>query len=184
MVFIAFSCKGYFGLNIFSARLPLHGSLALGAQEGELDVDLRTSALLGTPSVQSVHDYYPFAMEDGGRLAPMAAELVDRLAILVAVRRFPGMGAADSRSLRSDSYVRMQHFVRRSTSLPFRRFLGDVRREFMQRLSAALHGTLGSYLRDAFQEGSAGAVACLPVPRAWVFFLLSSFLGGLHCFFL
>jgi hypothetical protein len=29
----------------------------------------------------------------------MAAKLVDRLAILVAVRRFPGMGAADSRSL-------------------------------------------------------------------------------------
>jgi hypothetical protein len=95
----------------------------------------------------------------------MAAELVDRLAILVDVRRFPSMGAADSRSLRYDSYVRMQHFVRRSTSVPFRSFLGDVRREFMQRLFAALHGTLGSYLRDAFQEGSAGAVACLPVPR-------------------
>jgi hypothetical protein len=89
-------------------------------------------------------------MEDGGRLAPMAVQSVDRLAILVAVRRFPGMGAADSRSLRSESYVRMLHFVRRSTSLPFRRFLGDVRREIMQRLSAALHGTLGSYLRDAF----------------------------------
>jgi hypothetical protein len=96
----------------------------------------------------------------------MAAELVDRLAILVAVRRFPCMGAADSRFLRSDSYVRMQHFGRRSTSVPFRRFLGDVRREFMQRLSAALHGTLGSYLRDTFQEGGAGAMACLPVPRA------------------
>jgi hypothetical protein len=54
------------------------------------------------------------------------------------------MGAADSRSLRSGNYFRMQHFVRRSTSLPFRRFLGDVRREFMQRLSTALHGTLGS----------------------------------------
>ena len=68
----------------------------------------------------------------------MAAELVDRLAILVAVRHFPGMGDGDSRSLRSDIYVRMQHFVRRSTSVPFRRFFGDVRREFMQRLSAAL----------------------------------------------
>jgi hypothetical protein len=45
-------------------------------------------------------------------------------------------------------------------------FWWDVRREFMQRLSTALHGTLGSYLRDALQEGSAGAVACLPVPRA------------------
>jgi NAD-specific glutamate dehydrogenase len=94
------------------------------------------------------------------------AELVDRLAILVAVRRFHGMGAADSRSLRFESYVRMQHFVRRSTYVPFRRFLGDVRREFMQRLSAAFHGTLGSYLRDAFQEGSADAVACVPGPRA------------------
>jgi hypothetical protein len=69
---------------------------------------------------------------------------------LVDVRRFPRMGAADSRSLRSDSYVRMQHFVRRSTYVPFRRFLGDVRREFMQHLSTSLHGTLGSYLRDAF----------------------------------
>jgi hypothetical protein len=69
----------------------------LGAQHGKLDADLRTSALLGTPSIQSVHDYYPFALEDGGRLAPMAAELADRLAILVAVRRFLGMGAMDSR---------------------------------------------------------------------------------------
>jgi hypothetical protein len=92
------------GLN----NTPISGSLALGAQHGKLDADLRTSALLGTPSVQSIHDYYSFAMEDGGRLAPMAAELVDRLAILVAV----------------------------------------IRR---------------------FQEGSADAVACLPVPRAWVF---------------
>jgi hypothetical protein len=102
-----------------------------------------------------------------GRLAPMAAELVDRLAILVAIRRFiRGMGAVGSRSLRSYIYVRMQHFVRRSTSVPFRRFWGDVRHEFMQRLSAPLHGTLGSYLRGAFQEASADAVACLPVPRA------------------
>jgi hypothetical protein len=54
---------------------------------------------------------YPFAMEDGGRLAPMAGELVDRLAILAAFCRFLGMGATDSPSLRSDNYVRMQHFV-------------------------------------------------------------------------
>jgi hypothetical protein len=94
------------------ARLPLHGNLALGAQHGKLDADLRTSALLGTPSVESIYDYYPFAMEDCGRLAPMAGELVDRLATLVVVHRFHGMGAADSRSVRSDSYVRIQHFVR------------------------------------------------------------------------
>jgi hypothetical protein len=45
-----------------SARLPLLGSLALGSQH----VNLRTSALFGTLSVQMIHDYYPFAMEDGG----------------------------------------------------------------------------------------------------------------------
>jgi hypothetical protein len=36
----------------------------------------------------------------------------------------------------------------------------------MQRLSVSLHGTLGSYLRDALHEGSADIVACLLVPRA------------------
>jgi hypothetical protein len=104
------------------ARLPLFGSLVLGAQHGKLDADLCTFALLGTPSRQSVNSYCPFAMEDGGRSAPMAAELVDRLAILVATRPFPSMGAADSRYLRFDSHVRMHHFVRRSTCVPFRRF--------------------------------------------------------------
>jgi hypothetical protein len=111
------------------ASLPLPDILALGAQHGKLDADLSTSALLGTTSVQSVHDYYPFTLEDGGRLAPMVAELVDRMAILVEVRRFLGMAASYSRSLRFDmcphatsglTHVRMQHFVRRSTSAAFR----------------------------------------------------------------
>jgi hypothetical protein len=151
------------------ARLPLPGSLALKAQHGKLDTDLRTHALLGTPSAHSVHGHYPFALEDRGRLAPIAAELVYCMAVLVAVRRVLGMGVVDSRSLRYDIYVRMHHFVRRTTSSPFRRFGGDLRREFKQRLSAALYGTLGSYHRGALQEGSADAVACLPVPRAMVF---------------
>jgi hypothetical protein len=43
--------------------------------------------------------HHSFAPEDGGRLAAMAVELVDRLAILVAVRHFLGMGETDSRSL-------------------------------------------------------------------------------------
>jgi hypothetical protein len=116
----------------------------------------RASALpffLGTPSVQSVLDNYPIALEDGGRLAPMAAELVDRLvAILVALGRFHGIGATDSRSLCYATYARMKHVVRRSTLIiPFRRFWGDVRREFMQRRFASLHGTSVSYLCDAFQ---------------------------------
>jgi hypothetical protein len=50
-------------------------------------------------------------------------ESVGRLATLVAFRLFPGMGAADSRSLRSYMSVRMQQFGRRST-VPFRRFWG------------------------------------------------------------
>jgi hypothetical protein len=41
-----------------------------------------------------------------------------------------------------------------------------------QRLSADVHGTLGSYLRDAVQEGRADAVARLPIPRAFSSFLL------------
>jgi hypothetical protein len=78
-----------------------------------------------------------------------------------------GMGVDDSRSLRSDNFVRMQHSIRRTTTyLPFQRFLGDVRREFMQRMYVTLHGSLGSYHRDALQEGSVDAVACLLVPRA------------------
>jgi hypothetical protein len=56
----------------------------------------------------------------------MAVELVYRLAILVVVRRFLGMGAANSRSLRCDSCVRVQHFVRRTIYIPFRRFWGGV----------------------------------------------------------
>jgi hypothetical protein len=89
-------------------------------------------------SLHSIYDYYPFALEDEGRLATMAAELVARLAISVAVRRLPSMGSVDSRSLRSivmlfaiDSFVRMRHFVCRTTFVPFRRFWRDVRREFM-----------------------------------------------------
>jgi hypothetical protein len=39
----------------------------------------------------------------------------------------------------------------------------------MQRLIGALHGTLGSYLRDALQEGNDDVImACLHVPRAEV----------------
>jgi hypothetical protein len=86
------------------ARLPppeFPGSLAFGAQQRKLDADLRTSTLLGTPSVQSVHDYYPFILEDEGRSASMEAELVTCLAILVAICCLHDMGVVASRSLRS-----------------------------------------------------------------------------------
>jgi hypothetical protein len=52
----------------------------------------RHLAHLLAQSIHGYHAYYPFALEVGGRSAPMAIELVDRfLAILVVVRRFPGM---------------------------------------------------------------------------------------------
>jgi hypothetical protein len=92
------------------ARLPRSDSLALRAQHGKFDAEFHTLALLGTPSDQSVHDCYSFALEDGGRLA---AVLFDRMAIIVALRRLPSMGVAYSRSLHFNTYyVRMQHFVR------------------------------------------------------------------------
>jgi hypothetical protein len=76
-------------------------------------------------------------MDYTGRLAPKATELVDHLAILLVVRHFLGMDVIDSRSLRYDSHVRMQHFVRQTIFfVPFRSFWGDVRRILMQRLSA------------------------------------------------
>jgi hypothetical protein len=68
--------------------------------------------------------------------------------------------------------------------IAFDRFGGnDVRREFMQRLSAALHGTLGSYLRDALFRR-----AVLTLWHAFMFLgvfpLFFFLLGGLYCFFL
>jgi hypothetical protein len=98
----------------------------------------------------------------------MADDIVDRLAMMVAFRRFTSIGAADSRSLRLENYPRME-FVRRYTYVdyvPFRQFLGDVSREFMRRLSVVLHGKLGFYLHDALQEVSVATVARLPAPRS------------------
>jgi hypothetical protein len=46
------------------------------------------------------------------------------MAILVAVRRFPRMGGGDSRSVCFNNYVSMQHFFRRTTFVPYRRFWG------------------------------------------------------------
>jgi hypothetical protein len=60
----------------------------------------------------------------------------------------------------------MKEFVRRSTDVPFRLYLGDVCREFMQRLSMFFHGTYGSYLRAAVDEGGASVVARLRAPQA------------------
>jgi hypothetical protein len=115
----------------------------------------------------------------------MAAELVDRLAILVAVRRFPGMGAADSRSLRSGIYVRMQHFVRRSILLfRFGVFWGicDVnsRNVFLLLFMALWVPISATLLRRAVLVLWHAFLFLGLMVFPLVFFLL----GGLHCFFL
>jgi hypothetical protein len=81
--------------------LPLYGSLALGVRQVKLDADIRTSSSLDALSIQIVHDYYPVALDDGARLAPMAAELIDCLGNLVVARRFLCLGSADFFFLRS-----------------------------------------------------------------------------------
>jgi hypothetical protein len=58
-----------------------------------------------------------------------------------------------------------------------------MRREVLQRFFVVLHGTLGSYLRDALHEGGATLVACLPAPSSYAFVhacFLSFFAGGFH----
>jgi hypothetical protein len=67
------SARTHTNVPRIGARLPLPCSLALGAQHGILDAGFRMSALLDTASVLSVNDCYSFALEDEGRLAPMAA---------------------------------------------------------------------------------------------------------------
>jgi hypothetical protein len=113
--------------------------------------------------------------------------LLRRLILFIAWSfwwQFPVSQAWVRRTL-AESYARIKEFVRRSTYIPFRRFIGYVRRESMQRLSMVLHGTLGSYLRDALHEGGAADVANLLAPRALVFVLVffSSLLVGSTTFF-
>jgi hypothetical protein len=70
----------------------------------------------------------------------MAVDFVDRLAIMVATRHLLSTGAVDSRALRSKIYARIKEYVQRSTSIPLRRFLGDVRRPRVH--AAPFYGSL------------------------------------------
>jgi hypothetical protein len=145
------------------ARLPLPGNLALGAHKGKLDADLRTSPFIYLPfnlSMYTIPSLWRMGIGAGWRLLRPSWSIAwpfwwPFVASVAWVRR--------TRSFRSDSYFRTQHFVRRTTVyVPFRRFLGDMRREFEQRLSTALHGTLGSYLRHTLKEGSAERCCGMP----------------------
>jgi hypothetical protein len=116
----------------------------------------------------------------------MAAELVYRVAILVAVRRFHGMSEADFRSLRSNGFDYMQYFVRRSNHyVPFRRFgwiCGDNSCNVIL-LLMVLWVLIRAMLCKRAVLGRWHACMLLG-PRHVGFFPLSSFLlGGLHFFF-
>jgi hypothetical protein len=60
----------------------------------------------------------------------MAVELIDCPAILFVIRRFHGMGDANSCLLRSESHARVHHYVRRSICVPFQRFGGMCTENF------------------------------------------------------
>jgi hypothetical protein len=115
----------------------------------------------------------------GGWLAPIAVELVDRMAILVVLRRFRGMGVIDSRSLRSGSYVRLQYFVRRrSTSLPLRRFwgmCGEIIRATSFRCSSWYVGFLSSRRFLGGQCRCCGTPSCSSGLGMWGLFAPSAF---------
>jgi hypothetical protein len=104
--------------------------------------------------------------EDGGRLAPIAVELVDRLAILVAIHRFLGMGSGsvDSRSLRSNNVFHMQHVVRHYLSPLLFGVLGGMCGDGSCNVFPLFDIVLWVHISATLC--SADAVACLPVPRA------------------
>eukprot|EP00873_Tetraselmis_striata_P011478 jgi/Tetstr1/431742/TSEL_002231.t1 len=61
------------------------GIVATEAEQGKLAADRASSAL-----VQGVHRYYPFVVEDRGRLGKSALTVFYIVAVLLAVRGFSG----------------------------------------------------------------------------------------------
>jgi hypothetical protein len=102
----AITARTNYNIHAVGPSNPLPKSLAAGTRNGKFDVDFCTSALrhlVGLRFSRSMTQSYPFALSDGGWLAPMAVKLAYRLATLEAIHRFHGMrmGDVDSRSLRS-----------------------------------------------------------------------------------
>jgi hypothetical protein len=144
----------------------------LRAQHGKLDARLRTFALLGTPSVQSVHAYYPLYLEDGGRLASVATGLVDRMAILVVVRRCHGMGVADSRSL----HFRIVMSACKISSVDLLLFLFDILGRCVARTYATSLLCSSLYFGFSYLRATLCKRAMLMLWRAFSFFGLTFFL--------
>eukprot|EP00873_Tetraselmis_striata_P013791 jgi/Tetstr1/434055/TSEL_023199.t1 len=69
-------------------RWCIPGIAATEAEHAKLAADRASSA-----PVQGVYRYYPFVVEDRGRLGKSAVTVVYIFAVLLAVRNFPGAGA-------------------------------------------------------------------------------------------
>eukprot|EP00873_Tetraselmis_striata_P038491 jgi/Tetstr1/458755/TSEL_045140.t1 len=116
------------------------GIAATEAEQGKLAADRASSA----PAVQGIHRYYPFVVEDRGRLGKSALTVV--FAVLLAVRNFlGGPSAPTSCFLRGRSVQTLRNFVA-SQLAEFRRHLLRTRRGVLQRVSACVHGTIGGIL--------------------------------------
>eukprot|EP00873_Tetraselmis_striata_P040919 jgi/Tetstr1/461183/TSEL_006320.t1 len=83
------------------------GITATEAERNKLAADRASSA-----PVQDVHRYYPFVVEDRGRLGKSALTVVYIFAVLLAVRTFPGgPSAPTSCFLRGQSVQALRNFV-------------------------------------------------------------------------
>eukprot|EP00873_Tetraselmis_striata_P004820 jgi/Tetstr1/425084/TSEL_015548.t1 len=127
-------------------RWCIPGIAATEAEHAKLAADRASSA-----PVQGVHRYYPFVVEDRGRLGKSALTVVYIFAVLLAVRNFPGgPSAPTSCFLRGQSVQALRNFVAGQPA-EFRRHLSRTRRGLLQRVSACVHGTLGGILSAGVQ---------------------------------
>eukprot|EP00873_Tetraselmis_striata_P046318 jgi/Tetstr1/466582/TSEL_000990.t1 len=131
------------------------GIAATEAEHGKLAADRASSA-----PVQGVHRYYPFGVEDRGRLGKSAlTAVVFIFTVLLAARNFPGgPSTPTSCFLRGQSVHALRNFVA-SQPAEFRRHLSRTRRELLQRVSACVHGTLGGILSAGVQMAKSDAWA-------------------------
>eukprot|EP00873_Tetraselmis_striata_P010983 jgi/Tetstr1/431247/TSEL_020944.t1 len=135
-------------------RWCIPGIAATEAEHAKLAADRASSA-----PVQGVHRYYPFVVEDRGRLGKSALTVVYIFAVLLAVRNFPGgPSAPTSCFLRGQSVQALRNFVAGQPA-EFRRRLSRTRRGLLQRVSACVHGTLGGILSAGVQMAKSDACA-------------------------
>eukprot|EP00873_Tetraselmis_striata_P013743 jgi/Tetstr1/434007/TSEL_002441.t1 len=130
------------------------GIAATKAEHGKLAADRASSA-----TVQVAHRYYPFVVEDRGRLGKSTLTVVYIFAVLLAVRNFPsGPSAPTSCFLCGLSVHALRNFVA-SQPAEFSRHLSRTRRGLLQRVSACVHGTLGGILSAGLQMAKSDALA-------------------------